>query len=117
MSVSYRDVLLDHLQKSGWEHVENLPIRYDTEVEVWRIRSFTTNWGFELFLSLNRTQPTFRNDEMKGDEVTDISLFSKYEEDAPNGTEELAWISRKKKRMEREIGAFVEVMNRLRDEG
>ena len=116
MSVSYKDVLLNHLQNSGWEYVENLPIRFDTEVEVWRVRSFTINWGYELFLSFNRIQPIFSQEEVKGDEVTDIDLLSEYGEDPEGGKEVLANVPRKTKGMMREIGGFIGVMERLRKE-
>ncbi len=47
----YKDTLLAHLSAAGWEQSEVFEISQWWGKEVWRIKSTTTNWGFELFLA------------------------------------------------------------------
>ena len=107
----YKDILLKHLSEAGWEQAEAMTTTQWWGSEIWRVRSVTTNWGFELFLS-------FMNDPFPGLTAGGASAWSiELTADDPcetAGAAKLGIISTKQKDLIRELPEFLGVMDGLR---
>jgi hypothetical protein len=106
----YKDTLLAHLSAAGWEQVEVFEISQWWGTEVWRIRSTTISWGFELFLS-------FLVDPHPGaGDVWEVGATTKDPCDGAGG-ESFARICTKLKYLVPELPRFLQELDQMRRAG
>ena len=105
-----KQTLLKHLSDAGWEQAEVVTTTQWWGSEVWRVRSVTANWGFELFLA-------FMDDIHPGVPTSDSPWLVKLTAEDPCETTNpapLGSIRTKQKYLLEELPAFLELMDRLR---
>ena len=104
----HKDRLLKHLSAAGWEQVESMPVTRWWGDEIWRVRSVTINWGFELFLSF-----MFYQHPGAPKEIWQVDLT--VEDPCENsGVTKCGSIATRERDMLRELPEFLDMMNRLR---